>query len=315
MVHFAYIGRGRLIRRNWRRAVRAFSLLEIVLVLFIAGILAATLIPSVREIVERARRDAEVRTLDELATAIVGSFDAADLSGENVAALPGTLGPGDVATRFSVDTGGQPAAVSAADWFAKVARRRGIAVQVGVAPGAQPALAQVAFNPVGQPRLLFAGPVEAGRQRFLLVSLTARNEQLVLPAYEAGAAWFDALWNHDWESHVAAPPAYWTGRLPAAQMAAWGSGAGGRTQGWRLCVRRIVLAKFTVGVNNNHPADAAYVSYDNRAPAFTAPANSGASTTPEILGGRLIIVNRGTAWPGVEALRFRLRENATITVQ
>jgi len=48
---------------------------------------------------------------------------------------------------------------------------------------------------------------------------------------------------------------------------------------------------------------------------FTAPANSGATSTPEILGGRLITINRGPAWPGVEALRFHLRENATVTVQ
>ena len=26
-------------------------------------------------------------------------------------------------------------------------------------------------------------------------------------------------------------------------------------------------------------------------------------------------INRGPAWPGVEALRFHLRENATVTVQ
>ena len=28
-----------------------------------------------------------------------------------------------------------------------------------------------------------------------------------------------------------------------------------------------------------------------------------------------VTINRGTAWPGVEALRFHLRENATVTVQ
>ena len=39
------------------------------------------------------------------------------------------------------------------------------------------------------------------------------------------------------------------------------------------------------------------------------------TSAPEILGGRLITINRGTAWPGVEALRFHLRENATVTVQ
>ena len=73
--------------------------------------------------------------------------------------------------------------------------------------------------------------------------------------------------------------------------------------------------KFTVTVNNNHATDSAFASFNNVSPVFTAPANSGANVTPEILGGRLISINRGTSLPGVEALRFRLRENATITVQ
>ena len=99
------------------------------------------------------------------------------------------------------------------------------------------------------------------------------------------------------------------------QLAAWTQGSGGLTQIHRLCIRRIVLPKFTVTVNNNHATDSAFISFNNTTPAFTAPANSGANVTPEILGGRLITINRGTSLPGVEALRFRLRENATITVQ
>jgi hypothetical protein len=81
----------------------------------------------------------------------------------------------------------------------------------GPTPAVQPELARIAFNSLGNPRLLIAGPVEAGRQRFLLVSLMARNDQLVLPAYESSAAWFDAIWQNDFESRTATqrPP---TGR-------------------------------------------------------------------------------------------------------
>lgn len=294
---------------------KGFSLLEIVLVLFVLGIVAAAVTPSLREVIERGRRDAEAKALDELATVISATFEATDLSNENVAALPGTLGAADTATRFSTSTSAASATTAGADWFAKVARARGITPQIGIAPAAQAAVAQIAFNPTGNPRLLIAAPSEAGRQRFLLVSLTARSDQLVLPAYEASAAWFDALWNSDWESRTAQPPAYWSGRLTPAQLAAWTAGNGGMTSVWRLCVRRIVLPKFTVTVNNNHATDAAFVSFNNTSPAFTAGPGSGASTTPEILGGRLITINRGTSAPGVEALRFRLRENATITVQ
>lgn len=315
MVLYCYLARNAALRSQGWRVLRAFTLLEILLVLFILGIVAASAAPSLREMIERGRRDAEVRALDELAATIATTFDATDLSNDNIAALPGTIGPGDVPTGFSTATGAAYANTAAADWFAKVARARGLSLQVGAAPATQPALAQITANPSGNPRLLFAGPAEAGRQRFLLVSLTARSDQLALPAYETAAAWFDALWNNDWESRTAQPPGYWAGRLSPAQLAAWTQGSGGMTQVSRLCVRRIVLPKFTVTVNNNHATDSAFVSFNNVPSAFTAPANSGASVTPEILGGRLITINRGTSLPGVEALRFRLRENATITVQ
>jgi type II secretory pathway pseudopilin PulG len=317
MVLYSYLYRNDALQRHGRCALRAFSLLEIVLVLFIIGLMAAAVAPSLREVVERGRRDAEAKSLDEIAAAITGTFDATDLTNENIASLAGVIGPGDTATRFSSSTSATSATTAAADWFAKVAKARGLTPQIGIPPttAAQPALAQLAYNSLGNPRLLFAGPSEAGRQRFLLVSLAARSDQLVLPPFEASAAWFDALWNSDWESRTAQPPSYWNGRMTAAQMAAWTQGDGGLTQVHRLCVRRIVLPKFTVTVNNNHATDSAYVSFNNVTPAFTAPANSGANSTPEILGGRLITINRGTSLPGVEALRFRLRENATITVQ
>jgi hypothetical protein len=104
-------------------------------------------------------------------------------------------------------------------WHARAASRR----KSGAAPtpAVQPELARIAFNSLGNPRLLIAGPVEAGRQRFLLVSLMARSDQLVLPAYESSAAWFDAIWHNDFESRTATPPAYWSGRLTPAQLAAW----------------------------------------------------------------------------------------------
>jgi len=317
MVLHSYLTGNSALRTHGLRALRGFSLLEIVLVLFVLGLLAATIAPSLREVIERGRRDAEAKSLDELAGAVASTFDATDLTNDNVASLPGTIGTGDTATRFSTSTSATSASTAASDWFAKVARARGITPQIGVAPtaAAQPALAQIAYNSTGNPRLLLAGPSEAGRQRFLLVSLTARSEQLTLPAYEASVAWFDALWNSDWEGRTAQPPAYWTGKLTPTQLAAWSQGTGGLTQVYRLCVRRIVLPKFTITVNNNHATDSAFVSFNNVSPAFTAPANSGANVTPEILGGRLITINRGTSLPGVQALQFRLRENATITVQ
>jgi len=315
MTLHGFIVRQKLLRAHGRGTLRAFSLLEIVLVLFVLSVLAVALTPSVRDIIEKSRREAEVRTLEEVAAVIAQSFENTDLTNLNVAALPGTIAGTDSATVFSTSTTAIYTTTDNGAWFAKVARLRGLAPQVGTAPGVQSELARIAFNPLGNSRLLFGGPDEAGRQRFLLVSLAARSEQLTLPPYEANSPWFDAIWNHDWESRTAQLPTYWQGRLTVAQTTAWHQGSGGLTQVHRVIVRRIVLPKFRVTANNNHPTEQAFVSFNNTPNAFTSPANSGAASTPEILGGRLITVNRGTAWPGVEALRFHLREQATVTVQ
>lgn len=304
-------------KTNDRRSLRGFSLLEIVLVLFVLGVLAAALTPSVQDVIIRSRREAEARTLDELASTIVASFQATDLTNLNLAAMPGTIGATDSPTTFSASTNAAYSNTATTDWFAKVARQRGITPQVGSAPTptVQPELARIAFNSVGNARYLFAAPDETGRQRFLLVSLTAPAAQLVLPAYENNTAWFDAIWNHDWENRSAGLPAYWTSRLTAAQAAAWTSGSGGLTQVYRLCVKRITCAKFRFTVNNNHPSEAAWLSFNNTAPALTAPANSGANVSPEILAGRLVTLNRGATWPGVEVLRFHLQANDAATLQ
>jgi prepilin-type N-terminal cleavage/methylation domain-containing protein len=298
-------------------ARRGFSLLEIVLVLFVMGVLAAVLLPSARDIIERTQRDAEMRSLAEIADTVTRSFDETDLSNLNVAALPGTVGGSDTVTVFSSATTAAYTTTDAASWFAKVARMRGLTPVVGIAPtpSLQPELAKIASNANGNARLLFVGPSESGRQRFLLVSLAGRAEQLALPAYDGTAAWFDAIWNQDWENRSAVLPAYWAARLTPAQVAAWTQGSGGMTQVSKFCVRRIVLSKFTLTLNNNHPTEQAFVSFNNTPAAFIAPANSGASVTPEIFGGRLVTINRGAIWPGVESLRFRLRENASVTVQ
>lgn len=299
------------------RRRRAFSLLEVVLVLFVLALLGAALTPSVQDMILRGQREAESRMMDELARTITASFQATDLTHLNIAALPGSIGVGDSPTNFSSSTGAPYPSTAASDWFAKVGRLRGVTPQIGRPPTAavQPALAQIAFNAAGNPRLLFAAPGETGQQRFLLVSLTARSEQLALPAYDPSAAWFDAIWNHDWESRSAALPADWSGRLTPAQAAVWTQGSGGLTQVYRLCVRRISLPKFRFTVNNNHATENAWLSFNNLTQAFTAPANSGANVSPEILGGRLIILNRGTTWPGVEALRFQLSANDAVTLQ
>jgi type II secretory pathway pseudopilin PulG len=317
MVWYAFCRKSDLLRENLSRMLRAFTLLEVVLALFILALLTATLAPSITEIVNRNRVEAEKRTLGELADTITASFENTDLTNLNVAALAGTIGGSDTPTEFSASSAAAYATTNNNSWFAKIARLRGLVPVIGIppSPAAQPALAQITYNLFGNPRLLFAGPVEPGQQRFLLLSLMARSDQLALPAYDGSTAWFNAIWNNDWESRTAASPAYWSTVLTPSQLAAWNQGSGGLKQTWRLSVQRIVLPKFTVTVNNNHPTNNAYLSFNDTSNVFTAAANSGATTTAEILGGRLVTVNQGTSWPGVQALQFRIHENATVTVQ
>ncbi|MDB6095585.1 MAG: hypothetical protein JWM32_3147 [Verrucomicrobia bacterium] len=303
--------------RNFRAQRAGFSLLEIILVILVLGILASALVPSVNDTLAQARVEAEQRSLAELAATIQQSFEAIDFTNLNVAALPGMIGPGDSPTEFSSSSMAPYATTATASWFAKVGRLRGVSpiVDAPPSPSVQPSLASIASNAVGNPRLLFAGPSEAGQQRFLLVSLMAPGGQLVLPAYDGSAAWFEAIWQGEWDSRTAAPPAYWASVLTPAQFAAWRQGSGGLTQAWHLCVRRIVLPKYTVTVNNNHLTNAAFVSFNGVPNGFTAAASSGATTTPEILGGRLVTVNQGAALPGAEVLRFHLHQNETVILQ
>ena len=55
------------LRSPRRSLIRGFSLLEVVLVLFVLGLLAAALAPSVRDLLATGRRNSEVKSLDQLA--------------------------------------------------------------------------------------------------------------------------------------------------------------------------------------------------------------------------------------------------------
>lgn len=296
---------------------RAFTLIELLGALFIVGLLAAMMLPGqVRRYLDE-QMAAEDQMLALMKQDIVRSFDSEDFANLNLAALPGEIPAGISPTTFSTTVGPSYTGTSASDWFAKLAAIRGTAVTSGPpTAGSQPILANLIFNSYSRSRLLIAGPNEANQQRFLLISLMARPEQLILPENDGTAAWFNAIWNTVWNTRAGTVPSYWNGRLTAAQTTAWNGDNTGSNL-YRLRVVQIVLPRFTLNISNTHPTANGYLYYQGSAtPLITSNANSGVTLSPPILGGRVIRVFKGgSIAAATEANRFTLRENTDILIQ
>jgi prepilin-type N-terminal cleavage/methylation domain-containing protein len=296
---------------------RGFTLLEILGVLLIVGLLAMMTLPGLARSQIDSQMSAEDRMLALMQQDMVRSFDSEDFSNVNLAAFAGEVPATVTPTGFSSTVAPNYTATNPSDWFAKLAAVRGQAVS-GSAPSVtnQPALASLLFNYYGRSRLLFAGPTEANQQRFLLVSIMARTEQLVLPENNGTAAWFNALWNTEWNTRYGAVPAYWSTILTAAQVAAWNGDNHGSNL-YRLRVVRIVLPRFALSISNTHPTANGYIYYNGSAsPLITANANSGATVSSGILGGRVIrIFKGGSAATATQTHQFTLRENSDVLIQ
>lgn len=312
-------------------SIRAFTLLELVVVCAVIGVLVAVAFPAVGARILHARVAAETAELKRLATAVQASFESDDLEGTNLAALPGTIPTGVDATAFSssCDVTYVPATTNTFDWFAKLARQLGETPAVGIAPTwlLQPRIAAVLQNANHQSRIFLEGPAtEATQQRFLLISLMAPPGTVVLPPLPnpsnpqdpANLALFNDTWNTDWTSAGAALPPSWVSGLAPAQAAAWTAGPG---RLWQLCVQRIVCRKYNLTINDTHPTDNCYIYYNlntgTAGASATVNANAGVSEITGILEGRIIQAYRGTAAPPAATLfaQFILRDSAEITVQ
>jgi prepilin-type N-terminal cleavage/methylation domain-containing protein len=296
---------------------RAFTLVEMLGVLLIVGLLAAMALPGVVRKYVDDQMKAEDQMLALMQQDIVRSFDSQDMANVNLAALDGEIPAGVTPTAFSSAVSPSYSGTNSYDWFAKLANARGIAVTTAppTAVG-QPAVASLLFNPYSRARLLFPGPAEANQQRFLLVSLMARTEQLALPENDGTPAWFNALWNAEWNTRYGTIPSYWASILTPAQAAAWAGDSTGSNL-YRLRVVRIVLPRYVISVSNTHPTANAYLYYnESAAPVLTSAANSGVTLSSGILGGRVVRVFKGASVFGaVQTSRFTLRENTDILVQ
>jgi prepilin-type N-terminal cleavage/methylation domain-containing protein len=294
-----------------------FTLIEILGVLLIVGLLAAVALPGViRRYIDDQMR-AEDQTLALMQQDVVRSFDSEDMANTNLAALGGEIPAGITPTNFSSTVSPAYVGTNSFDWFAKLATVRGLAV-TSAAPttAAQPALASLVFNSYSRSRLLFLGPSEANQQRFLLVSIMARTEQLVLPENDGTAAWFSAIWNTEWNTRYGTVPSYWSTILTAAQVAAWNGDAHGSNL-YRLRVVRIVLPRYVLSISNSHPTANGYVYYnESTSPLLTSAANSGVTVSSGIMGGRVVRIFKGAyVSTAVQTSQFTLRENTDILIQ
>lgn len=294
----------------------AFTLLEMLAVAAIITLLAIAALPGAIQRMVDAQLAGEDAVLESLRKDIVRSLDSSDFANINILAVSNAAGA-VTPTNFTGNPDAAFISTSANDWFAKLAAVRGSTFTTGAPTQAnQPALADILFNRFGRARLLVPGPDEGSQQRLLLISLMAPAAQLAMPASDGTAAWFNTVWNTNWDSRSATLPAAWTAALTGAQAAAWNGSSSSGTRLPRLRVVRITVPKYVLNISNTHPTSNAYIYFNADLDRIDVPAGSGTVVSGPILAGRLIRVLRGaTLGTATETNRIYLRDNTDVLVQ
>lgn len=305
--------------------MKAFTLLELVVVAAIVTIVAGLTVPiGLSSYLTRSQIAREDAVLAEMKRDIETSFEARDLAW-NLSAVAGDVDASVAPTEFSQSTAPAYANLTGNEWFARLGRSRGFAVTVAqpVSATSQPALYDLITTATGRSRLFFAAPPEPDKQRYLLVSVVGRDDELVLPAYAATLAWFSAIWDTPWERADATLPATWVSALTPAQVQLWQTSTPGKTRLHRLRVVRITQRRHDLVINCLHPTDSAWVAYNTMttyvaggpAPSRQLAAGSGATTLSGVLAGRVVRIWVGSTWDSATVAEVTVRERAGFVVQ
>ena len=297
------------------RSARAFTLLELLIVVAIIMALSTGFIFAGARHLEYVNIVAEDARLEAIALDLQRSLDSEDFASTNLLALPGYVPAGTAPTAFSTFTTTSGLTASTDQWFAKIARVRGLNVTTGAAVSTadQPELYKIAFNPLGQPRLLFLGPTnEADKQRLVLVSLMARPEKQALPPWQNTAAWFDAMFGTNWSTSTQSLPPLWSSLLTVAQLAAWSGSTSAGTNLWRLRTLNLTIPKHTLSISNGHPTLNLLVKTDGTATSYTDPPGQVQVCNP-IFDGRSVLVYQGTSTTPIR--NFIMRKKTAVIVE
>jgi prepilin-type N-terminal cleavage/methylation domain-containing protein len=239
---------------RFSRRPAGFTLVEVIAVCTVIGIMAGVMIYPVLGMIDNARKRAERTALAKIADEIRESFAIDDLTG-NISALPGELPwntatntPAVAPTQFDVGKPLDlaPANVTGNDWYIKLARLRG---QGSTSAAEGTSAHDIAVNAWKGRRVLYAGPGEDNRQRYILLSFMFPEEDIpaigAQPAvYDDYKAWFDAIYDHDWGKPAAGNPA-------AADWGGWGeTRLRGQSFAERVAVERIIQRRYAILVNN-----------------------------------------------------------------
>lgn len=321
-----------------RRPHDAFTLIELLVVVTIATLILGFLIPpAVSSALIRAQTTREDTALADLKKDIEQSFETRELGTINVSAAsnPGMVAGGSVTddidgtvavATFSTSTAPAYPSISGNEWFSRIARARGIAVAAGAAvtKTTQSAIYDLLFSAADRPRLLIKAPAETNRQRYLLVSVVGRSDELALPAYVNSQAWFDGIWNTAWDRSDATLPATWTSGLTAAEATNWNADSPGKSRLPRLRVVRITQRRHDLVVNCLHPTDQVWVAYNTlatytpgvtAAPATLFAAGSGTNTISGLLEGRVVRLWVGSSWANAKLTEQTIRGRTVYTAQ